>query len=181
MDVSEERMRAIRDGEEAMARRIALAYEISKPVSPLAAIIPGRFIYDAVMRERQVTWSKNRYIPPRLEAFHLATRRLAGESPDDDQDEGDHPRDRLVERLTQHYEHLLKADGKDYKAILLNAFPRPVDLEVEWKEIGELEEALDEKTIENHPGDEKLLSSLNAYRSCAEEQRGRLVQELYYA
>ena len=172
----------IRMGEEGMARRIALAYQISRPVSVWTAIIPGKFIFDAVKREREVAWAKSFYLPPRQEALQLAAQRVADDaeaSAARGEDEG-WPRERLVQRLAAHYERLLQVEGGSYAALIEAAYPKPMDLEAEWEAIEAIEEEVDEVACRNHPKAEALAARFEAYRNCAKEQRRRFIQEHYY-
>jgi hypothetical protein len=174
MQIPADRVDAIRKGEEGLARRIALRYRVTLPVNVAAAMIPGKFIYDFLVRMREIRWSRDRYMPVRERALELAQRsELEAEL-------GDMPGERLASLLAVHYRALLSVDGVLYGDLLKKAYPRAIDLEATWEEIAHAEKALDQVAVANRPEDAKLAARLEGHRRAAADQRKKLVQELYY-
>lgn len=181
MDVPSQRLETLHDGEMAVARRIALATVVGRPISPWAVLIPFKFIFDAIGREREIRWSRGHYLPPRAEALHAAAARLADDAAEAEPPAADDAYAALVERLVQHYTPMLRAEGNKYEELVKAAYPRPAELEVEWRDLAELEARIEEETLGGAPEDDPRREKFAAYREAAEDQRRRLVKEIYYA
>lgn len=185
------------NAEYALSRRIALAYIIKQPIKPWLQAIPGMFLFDFLIRTKEIRKYSQYYMYFRNLALDLAKANINGQIKDDliSQKQNkitewlvtqkiNYPAVNqayvsLVEHLVKHYELLLHTTEDKYQGMIEEAYKTWDEYNRFLSELASLEQVIDQAIEEQ--SDEELhqyYSRLTKHME-ADEQRKKELEEIF--
>ncbi len=180
------KQRLILDSERALARRIALAVVVSRPVVTWLQLIPGMFLVDFLRRSREIRRVAATCLPLRQAALEAAageeTRITDGTWLDDAgfaSEEVRRAASEVVVELMAHYRRLLAADGERYEDLVREAYGTRAEYRRYLETLAEREKALRRAMAMQNAGDPRVAERLEAEQEQAEVQRRKELDRIF--
>jgi hypothetical protein len=182
--------------EEQFAREVALGVVVTRPLKGWLYLIPGMFIIDFLRRQRCIRRFSTAYMYPRRQALSGAMALLEGVEPEQVHHQLDsavrqwlpaqagdsthlHAHQmHVLQRLIDHYQKLLTAEGGTYIELLRNAYKNRTALANELMRLNELEEKRDQ-CMPNTALDDDQQRHCSAIQSQVSMRRTRLIDAVF--